>query len=309
MTQQKIAVTLSTFAKAGTRPLELLEQSGIPFVLNQSGKRPGREELLALCAGATGVVAGVESFDRAVLEALPGLTCISRCGVGLDSIDLACAAERGITVRNTPQVVVQPVVELTLAMILSLSRRLPQHTAWMRRREWKRATGNLLAGRAVGILGLGAIGRRVAEVLLLLGVRVMGADVRPDTAWAERLGVRLADVDTVLREADILTLHLSVLAEAPFVLGAREIALMKPGAFVVNVSRGSLIDDAALAEALQSGRLGGAGLDVYPKEPYAGPLCDLENVVMTPHCATLTTESRLQMETEAVEYLLETLAG
>jgi len=201
------------------------------------------------------------------------------------------------------------VVELTIAMIFDLMRKLTLHTGRMWKKKWEKSAGNLLAGKTVGILGLGRIGRGVAETLLKLDTKVVGADIHPDIAWAEKHGVRIVSLSELLAEADILSLHLSVIPESPFVLGKEEIALMKEGAWVINVSRGNLVNDSALFNALKSGRLTGAALDVFPEEPYTGPLCDLDNVVMTPHVATLTRESRVQMETEAVQNLLETLSA
>ncbi len=304
---EHIFQALYSFGENGDEPVRLLDQSGIPWTRNETGRRLLREDILRLAANATGIIAGVEPYTAGVLDALPHLKCLSRAGVGVDNIDLAHAAARGIVVRNTPQVVVQPVVELTLAMIFDLLRRLTLHTLRLRRREWRKTSGNLLAGKTVGILGLGGIGRAVAEVLPALGVRVIGSDIAPDMDWAARAGVEVVDTGRLLQHSDILSLHISLLAEHPFVLDAAAIARMKDGAFVVNVSRGNVVDDQALAEALQTGKLAGAALDVFPQEPYTGPLCDVETAVLTPHVATLTRESRVQMEAEAVRNLLETL--
>ena len=301
---EKIFVALSTFAEYGKEPLRLLEQSGIDYSLNELGRRLVREEIVNFGKDATGIIAGVETYDAPVLELLPELKCISRCGVGIDNIDLGFAKEKGIAIRNTPDVVIRPVVELTIAMIFDLMRKLSLHTGRFWRKEWKKSAGNLLAGKTVGILGLGRIGRSVSETLLKLDVEVIGTDIHPDVHWAENFGVRIVPLDELLGTSDILSLHLSVVPENPFILGSEEIASMKKGAWLVNVSRGNLVDDIALFEALKSGKLEGAAMDVFPEEPYSGPLCNLDNVVMTPHVATLTKESRVQMELEATENLL-----
>jgi len=304
---KKIFVALSTFAEYNNAPLELLKKSGFDFTVNMLGKRLIRKEIMELGKDADGIVAGVEPYDDFVLDHLPKLKCISRCGVGIDNIALKKAAEKGIIIRNTPDVVIRPVVELTVAMIFDLLRRLTLHTGRMWKRIWQKTAGNLLAEKTVGIMGLGRIGKRVAEVLLKLDVKVIGTDLYPDHAWAERHSVKIVSLKALLKEADILSIHISALAENPFVLGREQIARMKKGAWVVNVSRGNLVDETALYEALRSGNLSGAALDVFPEEPYSGPLCELENVVMTPHVATLTKESRVQMETEAVQNLLNVL--
>ena len=300
----KVFVALSTFAEYGEEPLKLLDQSGIDYSLNEIGRRLVREEIVELGKGATGIIAGVEPYDAPVLELLPELKCISRCGVGIDNIDLDLAKKKDIIIKNTPDVVIKPVVELTIAMIFDLMRKLSLHAGRLWRKEWEKTAGNLLAGKTVGILGLGRIGRSVSETLLKLDAEVIGTDINPDMAWAKKCGVRVVSLEELLAESDILSLHLSVISENPFILGREEISLMKEGAWLVNVSRGNLVDDIALSDALKAGKLSGAAIDVFPEEPYRGLLCELDNVVMTPHVATLTKESRVQMETEAVQNLL-----
>jgi D-3-phosphoglycerate dehydrogenase len=276
--------------------------------LNVLGRRIEREEIVRLGGDATGIVAGVEPYDALVLGQLIRLKCISRCGVGIDNIDLEFAKQKGILIRNTPDVVVRPVVEITIALILDLLRHLTWHASRMNQGVWEKRAGNLLAGKTVGLLGLGRIGKKVAEVLLRLDATVMGTDVKPDRVWAEKAGVQIVSLEELLRRADILSIHISAIAENPFVLDEEQIARMKEGAWLVNVSRGNLVDERALYGALKSNRLAGAALDVFPEEPYRGPLCDLENVIMTPHVATLTKESRVRMEREAVQNLLDALS-
>lgn len=307
MSGDRILVATSTFSAEGPQPRAALEASGIPFDVNPLGRRLNPEEIVAQGREATGIVAGVEPYTAEVLEQLPRLRVISRVGVGTDNIDKSAAKSRRIVIRNTPNVVIQPVSELTIAMIFDLMRHLTRHTAQLRARRWTKFTGRQVGGRTLGIVGLGRIGRRVAALAQAIGMTVTGADVAPDIDWAGRHGVRLTDLDAVLREADVVSLHLSSEAERPFKLDAAMIARMKAGACLVNVARGGLVDEAALCDALKSGRLAGAALDVFPEEPYSGSLCDLDNVVLTPHVATLTQESRMQMELEAVENAIESL--
>jgi D-3-phosphoglycerate dehydrogenase len=301
---RKIFVALSTFGEYGNAPLKLLAESGFPYVINPLGRRLTREEILEIGGDCEGIIAGVEPYDSHVLDNMPNLRCISRCGVGMDNIDLKKTADRGIIVLNTPDVVVQPVAELTVAMILDLMRRLSYHTSLMRKRIWQKKAGNLISGKKVGVLGLGRIGKRVAEMMIRLDTDVYGTDLLHDFEWSKRSGVKLVSLHELLQISDILTLHLSEKQGKPFLLGEREFARMKKGAVIVNVSRGSFLEEDSLYRALENGHLGGAALDVFPEEPYKGKLCDLENVVMTPHIATLTEESRLQMEIEATNSLL-----
>ena len=250
------------------------------------------------------MIAGLEIYDAGVLEHLKKLRCISRCGVGVDNIDLTTAQKKGIKVFTTPNVVIQPVVELTLALILNLLRKVSQQNNSMHQRQWQRLTGSQLAGKTVGVIGLGRIGRRVSETLSQLGCRVIGYDIAPDEAWAQRFQIPLMSLNQILPLADIMTLHLSASPENPFVLTRQHFQSMKKGALLINVARGTFLDEKALAEALREGTLSGAGLDVFEQEPYTGALCDLDNVILTPHVATLTQESRLAMELEAVENIV-----
>lgn len=304
----RIFVALSSFGDYGAAPLELLRESGIPFAVNPHGRRLSGDEIVSLAGeDVTGIVAGGESYDARILGNLSTLRCLSRCGLSLDNIDQGCTVRRGILVRNTPDVVTLPVAELTLGLIFSLLRQLTLHDRTMHGGQWGRRAGSQLAGKTVGILGLGRIGRRVAEMLRGLGVRVMGSDPSPDLAWAARAGVEVVPMEKLLREVDILSLHVSLDVDTPFRMDESYFEAMKEGAWLVNTSRGGIVDEAALFAALKSDKLAGAALDVFAQEPYSGPLSALENVILTPHVGTLTRESRMYMEVEAVQNLLDAL--
>ena len=299
-----ILVALSTFAEFGDAPLKLLAESDADYYVNPLGRRLVREEIIQMAKDCEGIVAGVEPYDDYVLDHLPTLRCISRCGVGLDNISLEKAKDMGIAIRNTPDVVILPVVELTIAMIFDLLRRLSYHTNLLKSKRWEKKAGNLLSGKKVGVIGLGRIGKAVAETLTKLNADVYGADLFPDQEWAQINDIQIIPTESLLETCEIVSIHVSILGDNKFIMGENEIGTMRQGSFLVNVSRGELVDESALYEALKSNHLAGAALDVFPKEPYDGLLCELDNVVLTPHVATLTRESRVQMETEAVENLL-----
>ena len=300
-----IYVALSSFSPFSDAPLELLKKSGSEFTVNPFGRRLLKNEVIEQLQGFDGVVAGLEPYDTDVLSALPQLKCISRCGVGIDNINLDLAKEKGITIKNTPDVVVLPVAELTIGMILDLLRRLTYHSSFMKKGEWHRQVGQQLSGKKVGVIGLGRIGKRVAELLINLGANVYGADLMPDLVWSESLGVKIISLPELLSECDVVTIHVSPSSDHKCILGENEISQMKKNAFLVNTARGQLVDENALYNALKSGYLAGAALDVYNDEPYNGPLCSLDNIVLSPHVATFTKESRVQMEFEAVKNVLD----
>ncbi|RJQ25919.1 hypothetical protein C4565_07745 [Candidatus Parcubacteria bacterium] len=304
-----IFVALSTFAEHDLRPLELLETSGYPFRLHSAGKRITTAELLRDGTDAAVILAGVEPYDSATLAQLPALRCISRCGVGVDAIDLPAARQHGVVVANTPGIPTEAVAELALAMFLALSRNLRLQANLMQARRWERTSAHLLAGQTIGLIGLGRIGQRVAQLCYAFNARVLAYDPLVEEPLARSLGVTLVSQEQLLREADIVSLHASRSAKQPVLIGVAELSLMKRGAILVNLARGDMVDEEALVEALRSGQLAGAGLDVFDTEPYQGPLCDFEQVILTPHSATLTVETRAAMELQCVDNALQFLAG
>jgi D-3-phosphoglycerate dehydrogenase / 2-oxoglutarate reductase len=304
-----IFVALSTFAEKDKQPLEMLEASGYAFKLNTTGRRITTTELLRDGVDAEVILAGVEPYDSVTLVNLPDLRLISRCGVGVDAIDLAVAKQRGVTVANTPDIPTESVAELALAMILSLSRNLRSQANLMQARKWERITAHLLAGRTVGLIGLGRIGRRVAQLCRAFDARVLAYDPLDDVAGNLNLGVEFVSSEQLLRRSDIVSIHASRNATQPLLIGAPELAMMKRGAVLINLARGDMINESALVEALQSGQLAGAGLDVFKAEPYQGPLCDFNQVILTPHSATLTMETRSAMEMQCVKNALQFLSG
>jgi D-3-phosphoglycerate dehydrogenase len=302
---KKILVALQSFSEYSAIPLDLLQNTKVDIVLNRLEHRLNQEEIIQLGRGCDGIVAGVEPYDKRVLNNLPNLKCISRAGVGIDNIDIETAQNKRVAILNTPDVVVQPVAEMTIAMIFDLLRLLTYHTNLIKSGQWKKRAGHLLHGRKVGVIGLGKVGKRVSEMLRALNADVSGCDINPDKAWAKQHNVRLLTIQDILGGSDIICLHLSVIKENPFTLNQSEISQMKKGSIIINTSRGQIIDEIALYEALKSGHLAGAGLDVFSNEPYQGALCELDNVVLTPHISTLTEESRSEMEIQAVQNLLK----
>jgi D-3-phosphoglycerate dehydrogenase/(S)-sulfolactate dehydrogenase len=253
-----------------------------------------RGELHALVAGARAlVVRNRTPVDGRLLAAAPRLAVIGRAGVGLDNIDVPAADERGVVVVAPRGANAVSVAEHALALALALVRELPAHDAAVRAGRWERRPGRELAGRAWGVLGAGATGQAVARLASALGMRVRGYDPYADPAAARAAGIELAGLDEVLAAADVLSVHLPLTAGTRNLLDAAALARLRPGAIVINVGRGEVVDEGALAEALRSGRVGGAGLDVRAAEPPpAGPLDGAPNVIFTPHVAGITAESQ-----------------
>jgi phosphoglycerate dehydrogenase-like enzyme len=248
-------------------------------------------------------------FTEGVLAGCPRLRLISIWGTGTDNVDLAACRARGVAVTNTPGVNAHAVAEHTLALMLAIARRIPAMDRDTRTGQWPRGLLVQLEGQTAGLIGLGAIGSRVAQLLLPFGVRLLAATYGPDAGRAAAAGARHVPVETLLRESDIVSLHLRLSADTQNYLGRERLALMKPTAFLINTARGGLVDKTALVDALRDGRIAGAALDVFHEEPIpAGdPILGLPNVVLTPHNGGMTREvidAGLLRAVENIEHFL-----
>lgn len=305
----KILISPSSFGKCGNQPLELIKKNNYEAILNPFGRKMTPDEVIKLGEDCIGIIAGVESLNAMVLESLPHLQCISRCGSGIDNIDLEKAKELKIVVKNTPYGPTRAVAELTVGLIFDLLRQISYRDRAIRNGKWNKEMGFLLRGKTVGVLGLGRIGRTVVELLLKLDANVIGSDIYPDEQWLKKTNIPLLSSQELIKECDIICIHVSYKSKSKYLLGKNEIASMKKGAYIVNLSRGGVVDETALFNALEIGHLRGAAIDVFQQEPYNGPLIGLENVVLTPHIGSYALESRLQMELQSVENLMKVLKG
>ena len=303
----KILASPSSIGQISLKPFELLEANGYEVVKNPFGRKLTEDETITLGKDCVGIVAGVETLDSIVIDSLPNLKCISRVGVGMDSVDISYAENKGIKVLNTPNGPTRAVAELTLGLTLSLLRKIPNAHYDLKNRIWKKQTGNLLFEKKVGVLGLGRIGRMVAEMFRSLGNPVIGYDLYPDMDWAEKNNVEILSLEQLLNQCDIITIHIPGNSDGSPVLNQEELSYLKDGAFIVNVSRGGVINEDALYEMLTNGKLSAAALDVFSNEPYDGKFCDLDNVILTPHIGSYAKEGKLKMEVDAVMNLINAL--
>lgn len=307
-TKPCLAITVPQFSMAGESAFERLTQDGFRVKRNPFSRVLRAHETVAMARDAVGVVAGVESWDAHVLAGCSHLRVISRLGVGVDRIDVAEAQRRGIAVLTTPEPVAEPVAELTLTMILSLLRHLSAYRETMARGCWQPIPGRLLAGKTLGIVGLGRVGRRLVELTAPFQLTVLACEVAPDHAFLRRHQVRLVALEELLAHADIVSLHLPYTPSVRHLMNRTRFRLMKRGAVFINTARGGLVDHDALVSALRTRRLGGAALDVFETEPYRGVLSRMPNVITTPHVASFTKESWRAMEQHAVDNLLAELS-
>lgn len=301
----KLVISTSSFDVDNNPHLQHLVKAGMNIVGNSFKRKLTEDEIIELLGQDTvGMIAGIEPLTERVFMSAKGLKAISRCGAGLDNVDLTAAKRQDIAVFNTPEAPAQAVAELTMSLILAALRRICQVDQLLRADRWSRMQGQLLAAQLVGIIGLGHIGRRVAKLCRAFDARVVAHDPYIDPTSH---GIELVPLKKLLAEADVISLHLPYGANTHHLLDAKAFARMKPGSIIINTARGGLIDEIALDEALISGHLGMAALDVFEQEPYRGPLIKNDKIILTSHIGSLARESRMRMEIEAAENLLEEL--
>ncbi|HEX7100163.1 MAG TPA: phosphoglycerate dehydrogenase [Acidimicrobiia bacterium] len=272
-----------------------------------------RSELMGRLADAEGlIVRSATQVDAEMIAAAPRLRVIGRAGIGVDNIDLAAATEAGIVVVNAPQANIISAAEHTLALMLAQARNIPRADSTLRSGVWERARfeGVELHGKTLGIIGLGRIGSLVAQRARAFGMNILGHDPYVSQEHWRRLGVTMVDLDTLLSTADFITVHLPLTADTKGLLGKDALARLKPSARIINASRGGIIDEEALAEAIREGRIAGAALDVFSKEPLTqSPLFELDQVVVTPHLGASTAEAQDKAGSDVAEAVVRTLRG
>ncbi len=301
MKKKTILISTSTFNIENFEDRLLFINSGFEIVLNPLKRRLCEQEILDLVSQYVyGLIAGVEPITKPVLESAKDLKVISRCGSGLDNIDLSVAHGSNITVLNTPNAPVQAVAELTIAHMLNLARKINQVDQQIKNGIWKPAMGFLVSSKKIGIIGFGKIGRRVAQIAIALGSEILAYDQSDIESIP---GVRQVDLKNLLKESDVITLHLPYSPHLHHIIGVEEFKLMKQNAIVLNLSRGGLVDEEALADALNNKIISGAGIDTFESEPYRGVLQNCSNVILTAHMGSYAKESRDMQEKEAAKNL------
>ncbi|PTN10869.1 phosphoglycerate dehydrogenase [Nitrosomonas aestuarii] len=301
----KFVISTSSFDTDNNPIVQRLIHAGLQLVTNPYGRRLTEDEAENLLReDVIGMIAGVEPLTERVIQSAKSLKVISRCGTGMDSVDLAAAKNKGVTVLNTPEAPAQAVAELTMGLILACLRQICKTDQQIRKGEWPRTQGSLLAAQTVGLIGLGHIGKRVAKLCRAFEANVIAHDPHIDQVPA---GVKLVTMEHLFETADIISLHTPYSAELHHLLNAQAFARMKSGTLVINAARGGLIDEQALKIALDNGKLGAAALDAFEQEPYQGALFECDNLILSSHVGSLAKEARQRMELEAAENLLHGL--
>ena len=296
----------------GRRAIERLEEAGCEVIHAVKYGPLTEAELLPQLPGINAVMAGMDQFTAAVMGAREAgeLKIISRWGIGIDAVDLSAAAQLGIVVANTPGLLNEAVADYAMGMMLSLARRIPDGWLSLREGRWEAFWGPGLAGKTLGMVGCGGIGQAVAKRARGFDMRLLAYDPAP-SAEAGRLGVGFVSLEHLLAESDFVSLHTALTPETRGLIGEAALGAMKPSAFLINTARGAVIDEEALARALQEGWIAGAALDVFVVEPLPAnhPLHSVPNLVLTPHLASLGYESGAQVSAAVVDAILDVRAG
>lgn len=304
---KRIFISTTTFAQYTSEPIQLLTSQGYDVAFNNLGRKLSEEEIKNIISDYDGIIAGTETYSNLVLAKATSLKVISRIGVGIDNINLEAAEKKGIKTYKTSTTPAPAVAELVLGMMIDVSRHISKSHHSLRNGNWKKEMGRLLRGKTLGIIGLGVIGRELVKISKGFGFNILAFEKYKDLNYARIHKVTYCDLEFLLTKSDVISIHLNLSEETKYIIDFEKIKLMKSDAILINASRGEIIDENALYNALKSNKIAGAALDVFESEPYSGPLSKLDNVVLTPHIGAYARELRAQMEIEATENLIKGL--
>lgn len=300
----KILITPRSYGKTDMSVLDMLKEAGFEPVMNPYGQILTKEQIKKEIADCVGVILGVDPMDKEVIDCAPNLKAIAKYGVGTDNIDLKYCEEKGIKVSITRAANANAVADMAFSLICACARKIVYINDRCREKDWTKVMGLDIYKKKIGILGLGAIGKGVAKRAEGFDMDVLAYDVYWDDAFAKEHNVTFAKPEEIFKTCDFISLHLPLTDETRGIVNADSIATMKPNAILVNTARGALIDDNALLDALEQGRIAGAGLDVFNEEPPADPRWyTLKNIIMGSHAAASTngaSETMSRMATENV---------
>ena len=306
----KILITPRSFASFSDKPLKMFTERGYEIKRNNTGRPYRKEEMLKLIRDVDGIIIGIDELSAEIIEETNELKVISKYGIGLDNIDINMATNKKIVVTNTPTANVDAVADLTFGLILSLARRVPEADRKTKSGKWGKIIGKSVWKKTIGIIGLGKIGRQVVKRAKGFEMNILVFDISKDKKFAQKYGIKYVNLEKLLRKSDYITTHIPLNDTTQNMISYEELEKIKESAFLINTSRGGIVDEEALYNALRNNKLRGAALDVYKNEPLQEtPLKELENVIMTPHIGAYTEEAIENMGTQAAQNLIDVLEG
>ena len=311
MSRFTVLATPRSFARSDPKPIQFLAENGCDVIRLPVGGGDLHEQLMEYLPKADAVIAGLEPYDRGMLERGNRLKVISRYGVGYDKVDLTAARELGIKVAITPGANSASVADLAVALMLAAARNIcPMNGAIRAGRQEKPISGIEMYQKVLGVVGTGRIGKGVIQRVQGFQMEILANDEYPDQDFIQSHGGRYVDLDTLFQQADFITLHAPLTEKTANMVDARRLSMMKPTAVLVNTARGGIVDETALYEALRTHQIGAAALDATLVEPACGsPLAGLTNCILTPHAGAATTEASLNMGMLAAQNVLDVLNG
>jgi len=306
----KVLITTVPFANKNKLPLQLLENNGIAYLINPLNKKLTEDELVNMVTDFDVIIAGTEQITAKVMDKAKNLKMISRVGIGLDSVDLLTARDRGIVVSYTPDAPAPAVAELTIGIMLTLLRSAHVSNSQMHFGQWHRFFGRRLSKVTIGIIGVGRIGQGVLEHLKGFdNPKILVNDVLIKEDVQNKFNVEWVEKEQIYTQADVITLHLPLTSETKNMIQKDHLLSMKSDAMIINTSRGGIINEQDLYNVMKSGHLSGASIDVFVNEPYNGPLKEIERCLLTAHMGSMSIDCRTRMEIEATEEAVRFLTG
>lgn len=299
---KKILISTSTFGNTHQKEFEFLEKNGYQIFLNPFKRRLSESELISILDDDfIGIIAGLEPITKKTFAAAENLKIISRCGTGIENVDLEYAKKKGIKVFNTPDAATESVAELVVALTLNLLRNITYLDKKIRKDEWNKLKGNLLKNKTYGIIGYGRIGKKVSELIKCFGAKVIVNDINDNSSISVRL-------NELLERADIVSVHVPLNKSTKNMIGTKELQVMKKSALLINTSRGGIVNEEDLYQSLKMRLIRGAAVDVFEKEPYNGKFLELDNILLTPHIGAYAEETRIIQERESLTNLINGLS-
>jgi D-3-phosphoglycerate dehydrogenase len=306
----KILITPRSFASSSDKAIKMLTERGYEIQRNNTDRPYKKEEMLNLIRDIDGMIIGIDELSAEIIEKANKLKVISKYGTGLDNIDINMATNKKIIVTNTPTANVDAVADLAFGLILSLARRIPEADQKTKKGKWEKIIGKSVWEKTLGVIGLGKIGRQVVKRARGFKMNILGFDLIKDKKFAQRYGIKYVNLEKLLQKSDYITIHLPLNDATHHLIDDKELGKIKKDAFLINTSRGGIVDEQALYQALRNNQLKGAALDVYSNEPpVESPLKELDNVIMTPHIGAYTEEAIENMGIQAAQNLIDVLEG
>ena len=306
----KVLITTVPFGKKDRLPLDLLENARLDYQINPFNKKLTEDQLAEIIPDFDAIIAGTEPITEKVLNRAVKLKLISRVGIGLDSVDLIAAQKRDIKVSYTPDAPSLAVAELTLGLMLTLLRAIHVSNSQMHKGKWHRFYGKRLEKVTIGIIGVGRIGTGVLKRLKGFGPSIILVnDIKPNHELGKEYKLEWSSKEQIFKEADIISLHVPLTHLTNNMVRKEQLLSMKSDAIIINTSRGGIINEHDLYEVMQSGHLRGAAIDVFEKEPYVGPLKEIERCLLTAHMGSMSVDCRTRMEIESTEEAIRLLTG